>query len=358
MSHHTNLKHVKQDFSEELRLAQDGNKTSLPFILHKIASKPQVEDGEIFQVLVIGGTIFQKALVKKEGKNIVLLEKEEKYQPQFHHKSDFEKFIEKEISSKVSNVALNFAYPLKPIFDDGKLDGILVAGTKGNVFDDLVGKQVGVEVEKLIFEKRKQKIKVSVANDTVCLLMAGRTKFSWEELAAGVVGTGMNFAFFLSEDKVVNLESANFDKFPQTPEAKLIDAHSINPGRGVFEKEVAGAYLYKHFNLINEATGLNLPSLHSTQELDQIAQLNGSEEARIARELLLNSASLVASQMGGIAEFKKKNLVFVIEGSLFWLANGYRQNVKKVLSEICPNEKIRFIKIPESTILGAAKLIA
>lgn len=353
-----NFSTISKNFTSELTKAALGKKTSLPYIINSLSAKPFVKEGEVFQVLVIGGTIFRKAHVKKDGKNLTIVEKEEKYQPGFKHRHDFEKFIEKEISASVKSVSLNFAYPLKPVFSDDKLDGILISGKKENVFGGLVGKQVGNEIEKLIWNKRKQKIKVAVGNDTLCLLLAGLVKFDYSELVAGIVGTGMNFAFFLDEKHVVNLESASFDKFPQTPEAKLIDVHSTNPGVGIFEKEVAGAYLYKHYNLINEAKGLNFPSLHTTQELDQISQQNGSEEAKIAKSLLLNSASLVASQIAGILEYKKRDLVFVVEGSLFWLANGYRKQVANVLADISPNYKAKFTKIQESTIMGGAKLIA
>lgn len=352
------LRSIALNFKSELQSSSKGRKTSLSYIIHDLSSVSLVEDDEVFQVLVIGGTIFRKAKVKREGGSIVVIEKEEKYQPTFRHKSDFEKFIENEIYPDVKVVALNFAYPLNPIFKDGKPDGKLVAGTKGNVFDDLVGREVGTEVEKLIYSKRKQKIRVAVANDTICLLLAGLAKYEADQLAAGVVGTGMNFAFFLGKVKAVNLESANFDKFPQTPEATLIDVYSTNPGKSTFEKEVAGAYLYKHFNLINEAKGLNLPGLHSTQELDQLSQQNGSEEAKIAKTLLMNSASLVACQMAGIMEYKGSDMVFVIEGSLFWLSGGYRGQVKKVLKQIAPKYKAKFAKITESTIYGAAKLVA
>jgi len=349
---------VADNFKKELELSKSGKKTSLPFIRHRISLKPIVGNGETFQVLVIGGTIFRKALIKKDGKTLTVIERDAKYQPPFKHRKDLELFIEREISDKVSKVALNFAYPLDPIFENGRLDGVLVTGTKGNVFDDLIGKKVGLEVEKYVYKKRHKKIKVAVANDTICLLMAGLGRSKWEELVGGVIGTGMNFAFFTEKETAVNLESANFDKFPKTHEARLIDEYSANPGKSLFEKEVAGAYLYKHFNLIRELKGLSHASIQSTEDLDRIAQQNIPGVSSVAKDLLQNSAELVASQIAGIMLYKKKSLTFAIEGSLFWLSNGYRQHVKKTLTRISPDYKAKFIKIPDSTILGAAKLIA
>lgn len=346
------LQSIQQNFLQELKDAHHGKITSFPFIKHRLSAKPIVKEGETFQVIVIGGSIFQKAFVQKQGEKIKIVEKAQKSQPPFKTKTDFDKFIEKEISPKISSVTLNFAYSLKPVFKKNRLDGILISGTKENIFENMVGKRVGEEIEKIIDKKRKQKINIAVANDTICLLLAGLTAHPWDELAAGVVGTGMNFALFLNGNLVVNLESANFDKFPQSKEAKLIDAQSTNRGRGAFEKEVSGAYLFKHFNLITGQT------IQSTKELDKIASVSKSEDSKIARDLLKNSAQLVACQVGGIMEFERKSLTFVIEGSLFWKSRGYKQNVQKTLAQICPNYKAKFVKIPDSTILGAAKLIA
>lgn len=350
------LSSIQQNFLSELLLAEQKKKTSLPFIKHRTPSSPLVSDGETFQVMTIGGTIFRKALVKNINGTLKIVQRETKNQPPLLNKEDLLLYVEKELQPTTRVLALNFAYAMTPVFERGRLDGVLLHGSKENALGDMVGKKVGEEIEKYIVKKHKRDIVVSVANDAVCLLLSGLTRFPWETLAGGIVGTGVNFAIFMEEKEIVNLESANFDKFPQSLEGKLIDKYSSYPGNAIFEKETAGAYLYRHFNIVREAMGSLREPLHSTQELDQIAQLP-HEESALARRLIQYSALLVATQIAGVLKFKKKDLTFVVEGSLFWFADMYRTHIKKYLKTTLPEYKAEFVRIPDSTMLGAAKLV-
>ena len=388
------LKRIKQNFVQELQAANAGKKTSLPFIVHKLSSAPIVRDGEVFEALIIGGTILKRALCKKVKDQISILEKERELPLEFKTENDFLKFIERELAKDVNVLALNFAYPLKPVFENGRLDGVLLAVTKEGGFHGLVGKKVGEEIERYIFKKRNKKIRVCVANDTICLLMSGITKYKWDDLAAGIVGTGFNIAFFLGRQKAVNLESANFDKFPQTKEGRIVDQNSAKPGRSLFEKETAGAYLYRHFNLIIKERGISHPQISSTEELNTLCHpefISGSsffrdaetasdgtsnvpvafdcdavkqvqhdrgKVSQIAKDLIKRSAQLVACQIAGITEFMGRNMVFNMEGSLFWKGNGYRETVEKTVKQLVPKYNVRFVEIENSAILGAAKLVA
>jgi hexokinase len=254
------LRIIQSNFIHELQDAQDGKKTSLPFIVHEIPSSSLVKEGELFEVLVIGGSIWKKAILQKTKTGIGIIKKETERSVDFKNEKDFLEFIDNEAKDNIQVLALNFAYPLKPIFKNGRLDGKLLAVSKERSFHGLIGKKIGFEIEKYILEKRKKsreagsrfarKIIVSLANDTICLLLSGLIKYSFDSLAAGIVGTGLNFAFFLNKNRLVNLESANFDKFPKTAEGQIIDKESNNPHGWVFEKETAGAYLYKHFNIL------------------------------------------------------------------------------------------------------------
>ena len=154
----------------------------------------------------------------------------------------FLNFIEKALRPDITYLALNFAYPMSPVSRDGYLDGNLIMGTKEHSFEGLVGKNIGETIEKYIFDTLKRKIHVAIANDTVCLLLSGLTQYRWNGLVGGIVGTGLNFAIFLDEATIVNLEAANFDKFEQSPEGKLIDQASARPNSALFEKETSGGY--------------------------------------------------------------------------------------------------------------------
>lgn len=345
------LQTTKSNFVQELQSSYDGKKTSLHFIIHKLSHSPLVSENEVFQVIIIGGSVYKKALVRKNGKGIEILKQEQKVQPAFQTREDLLFFLEKEINSEINILALNFAYPLEPVFEHGKLDGILLSGMKENIFKNLIGKKVGVEIENFIFKNKHKKIRISVANDTVCLLLSGLTKLPSNNLACGIVGTGLNFAFFLTEHELVNLESANFDKFSLSKTAQKIDQESLNPGKALFEKETAGAYLYKHFNYHTSSP------ISSTHALEKIAQDSKNSNSKLAKSLLETSAQLIACQVAGIADFKGQDMVFVMEGSLFWKGNKYKETVAETVKQLTPR-KVTFVEIPNSGILGAAKLVA
>lgn len=349
------LKTISGNFLAEIKKSYKGDKTSLHFVIHELPSHPIVVNGEIFQSLVVGGTIVKTATLKKNGEKILILDQKEKYLP-FKTEKGFLEFADSILQNNVNILALNFAYPIRPLLADEKLDGVLLTVTKEGQFHGLIGKEIGKEIENYVFSKRNRKIKVTVANDTVCLLTSGLSQFKKENLAGGIVGTGLNFAFFLDENKLVNLEAANFDKFPQTKEGKIIDDESNQPGKALFEKETSGAYLYKHFNIIIRKRKIIYPNLSSTEELDIVSHKNIPRISKIARDILKRSAQLVACQIAGIVAFKERDMIFNMEGSLFWKGNNYKKTVEETVRKIAPKYKIDFVEIENSAILGAAKL--
>lgn len=307
--------------------------------------------------MVIGGTVGKTATLRKAGGNLEILGKEE-HQLSFKTEEDFLEYAESTLADNVNVFVLNFAYPIQPVFENGKLDGILLAVTKEGGFHGLVGKQIGKEIEDYVRRKRNKNIKVAVANDTVCLLTSGLSEFKEEEFAAGIVGTGFNIAFFLGKNRLVNLESANFDKFSQTKEGRTVDQESAKPGQSLFEKEIAGAYLYRHFNILIKEKGIDYPEIFSTEELDIVSHKNIPQVSEIARNLFVKSAQLVACQIAGITQFLDRGMVFNMEGSLFWKGNNYKETVKQTVGQLVPDHKVEFIEIEDAAILGAAKLIA
>ncbi len=356
--HPLTLKSIQLNFYKELEDSMAGKKTSLPFILHSISTQPLVSENETFQVMVIGGSVFKQAIAKKRKNGVTFLDKSQEKLPVFHTKNDFITLVEQHLDPTARVVALNFAYPLGPVFDEGKLDGVLLSGTKEHSFKGLVGERVGQSLERYFLKKYKRKIDFAVANDTVCLLLSGLRKASWNKLACGIVGTGVNFAFFLDATDLVNLESANFNKFPASRETKGIDLRSTHTGQGLFEKETAGGYLYQHFNSIVAKQKLPHPPLTSTWELKKLALRDTTWITPIARGLIKKSAALIAAQIAGITLYKRRDMTFVMEGSFFWDEDIYREYVEHYLRILIPERKITFVSVPDSPFLGAAKLVA
>ena len=166
----------------------------------------------------------------------------------------------------------------------------------------------------------------------------------------------MNFAFYLDESHLVNLEAAFFNKFPQSEEGKTIDAESLSTGASVFEKEVSGEYLYRHLNILLAKHHSHHPVIETTEQLNRLAKGNIQEVSQLAQGLFEHSAALIACQIAGIAEFKGTDMVFVMEGSLFWDGWHYKQMVETYISRLT-KYKITFKEIDNCGIIGAAKLV-
>src|SRR3972149_63188 len=108
-------------------------------------------------------------------------------------------------------LAINFAYQMTATWENGRLEGILISNSKEHAFVGLIGKQIGLTVERFIWQKFHRQVITSVANDTICLTLSGLTQAPAQSIAGGIGGTGMNFGFFLTDRHLVNSESGNFN---------------------------------------------------------------------------------------------------------------------------------------------------
>ncbi|MDA1317442.1 MAG: hypothetical protein O3B87_05495 [bacterium] len=349
--------HIAHTFTQHLTSASQNKPSSLPFIRHTLASYPIVNDGETFQIMVIGGSIYQKALMKKAGGTIEMVSHAEGEQPPFPTKSALMEFLANHIDPQVTVVAVNFAYELTPVNRDGMLDGIAARGAKENTFDGLIGQMLGEEIETYFQESHNRTLKVSCGNDTICLLLSGLMTEPWDHLAAGIVGTGLNFALFLGENEVVNLEAAAFNGFAQSDALKAIDAASVSPGEALSEKAVSGAYLYQHFNYLIEQGSLDCKPIASTKELDDLATSDDVKVSNAAKQVITQSASLVAAQIAGILQFQKRDIMFIMQGSLFWKGKTYKEQVAEMVQKLVPNYTATFKRVEHSDLYGAAKLV-
>lgn len=352
------LKAIKTAFVKELELAAAGTRTSLPFIQHTLSANSLVATNDIFQTLVVGGSIFQKATMQKVDDNIKILIHASGEQPAFLSKQTLLEFVASHIEPEVKVIALNFAYPLTPITRNDILDGTLQNGSKENTFEGLVGQNVGEEIEKYMKETYGRDVRVAVANDTICLMLSGLIHHTWDHLAAGIVGTGLNFALFLDQHTAVNIESGSFNKFTQSDAGLDIDTHSAVPGDAIFEKEISGAYLFRHFNYLAQKRGIKIDAIASSKQLDYLVSAPSPDVAQLAQEVLNYSASLSAVQVAGIMEFCRRDIVFIMQGSLYWKGYKYKETIEKLVIEMCPQYSASYENVLHSDLMGAAKLVA
>jgi hexokinase len=350
------LQEIRASLVREFRDSEEGKKTSLVFARHVI-QRPRGAPQREFHVFVIGGSNMESAVVEASDEGVKISKDVREKLPVLESKNMLFELLCRNLGD-AGVIGLNFAYPLRPLYRDWKLDGSLLRATKEHSLDNLIGKPVGQELEQFIYTHMGKRVDVVTANDTVCLILAGLQMSPATSLAGGVIGTGFNFGFFIDDATVVNLESGNFDKFRQTDTGKEIDRSSDNPGSQLLEKEVSGAYLFNHFNIAENRGANSERPLHSTRELSDLASRDdeGSESARM---ILKRSASLVAVELAAIYDFKESTpLNFIIEGSLFWDGYRYREWVNEILAEMgIPSGHIQVIRIDKSSIIGAARLI-
>lgn len=350
------LRTIRDSFLTELQAAAASKASSLSFIKHELASSPLVAENEVFQVMALGGSVFKKALVKKNGASLLILETGEIAQPQFPTEDSLFTFIASQLHPQIRVLSLNFAYPLEPIQTKGVLDGTVLRGSKENTFTGLIGKKLGETLTSYFHSQFQRDIMIAVANDTICLLLSGLSEKNPLEIAAGIVGTGMNFAIFTDEKTAINLETSNFDKFPLSEAGKKIDEGSLSPGVALFEKEISGAYLYKKYTFLAEKKGLE-SRVRSTIELDEKAHEWSTAESLLARDVLMESAQLVGVVMSAISMYFQKPLTFVMEGSLYWKGYAYKETVTNTAIALSPEYPPHCILIADSAYLGAAHLV-
>jgi len=375
-------------FKKELIAALSNQSSSLPTILNPI-SKIQPKSG--FGVaLSLGGTngyasgfrICPKGEIKFLNRHFFVLPENTVKNDLFHLMT---KYILKAANGRKSPfpVGIGFAYPLKPLLHYGFIDGELLYMAKGRNIKGLVGEKVGEEFHKFLKKEYCLDIQIVVANDAICLLLGGNGTE-----VAGVVGTGLNFAYWDKREKIaplkltelkgffqaevaINIESKNFDKLPLTKLREIIDKKSDDRGFSLAEKETSGAYLYQIFNAGKDRlVGKHFPDLFSTDQLNDILtgafRFPGSirkEEAEktylFTERIFQRSAQVTAVQLCGILEKldKTKGVVSVImEGGIFWKARNYHALVNLYVNMILPEVIVSFARLYGSSRRGIAIL--
>lgn len=351
-----NIQQVYQNFLEDLKKSAKGEKTSLRFIKNQLPEKKDLPKGTKVQVLVIGGTICRSAIVEKISGEIKIIEIKYIDKPSFPTMETFLAFVLDAIHSDINEVVINSADTIEPVYENGKMDGVLAALSKENRMEGLLNHKLGKEIEKYILKKTKREININVANDTICLLLSGQSKYLWDRIAGGIIGTGINFALFLDNNTAINLEAGDWNNLSQSEPGKELDSHSDVVGGYIYEKEISGGYLYKHFNYFINKLGLSFSPISDSAALSQFAQNDNSEIGLIAQIVLDHSAYQAGCVIAALATFMEKDTELVMQGSVFWKGYGYKEKVSEVVKSLT-YYKVDFVDIENADIIGGAKVI-
>lgn len=298
---------IRDNFSDELAQAAQGESTSLPFIHNQLPTSSLVQPGEEFQSFAIGGTNGEVATLRYEsdGGVTILNHQHHPELDKFKTVEGFLTFIDDHVVPATNAVGISFAAELIPVTGDkGQLDGILNEGeTKGHGFHGLQQQRVGETIEDHFHHTHGRELVVSVGNDTAALLAAMAARgVDRNTLVAGIVGTGYNLALFLDDQTIINVQASDFNGFVPTASGRLADERSTNPGHQLYDKEVSK--LFAHYNALVDTGALQGAHLRDNKELAALAQSDGMG-GKVARALFQRSASLVAAQFAGLYQFKK-----------------------------------------------------
>ncbi|HVA96499.1 MAG TPA: hypothetical protein VND99_02500 [Candidatus Acidoferrales bacterium] len=354
-------KQIQQNFLQELNLASQNKPSSISFLKNHLPTKPLLANG-IVQGIVIGGTnyILATAVINSNGTHKIIAKKTGVL-PVFDTKKTFVDFLTEHLTPDVDAIGINFGFPLEAITGSfGELDGKLLLGTKEHTFKGLINEPLG-QLIKTLYQKKCHKMPmVSVANDTVCLTLAG----DGTEKGSLVAGTGFNMCLvtkYQHKKTLINLESGNFNKFTLTPILQKIDDTSEDPGKQLLEKATSGKYLALYFNEKIKELHLPLSPIKTSQQLSELSHENHHDVAGdLARAIITRSAYLVAAAIAGLYEYSSKPQTFTLigEGSLLWNGWQYHENIQKQLTKLgVPRNAIVIKHIPDSSIKGAIGLI-
>jgi hexokinase len=297
-----------------------------------------INPGDIFQVMIMGGTHFQNGIFHQCDSVAELISRTQDNMSRFVTAEDCGDFFIQHLDLTATKVVLNFTFPTCSCIRSGRLDGILISGSKGYTFDGLVGSVVGEFLENYVFQKTGRLIQVMVVNDIVPLMVSNTFK-NKTTVVGGIVGTGLNFGFWKNQNTLVVVEPEKFIDYPH-----LFD----------HIPDVAGGYLYSLYNTI--ALEKDWLQIHSTMDLNAFTESDNLSQATIAKALLERSASVVAGMVAGIFRYKNLNqLQLIMEGSLYWHGHNYQQYVWKYLAMLgLDQHKVSISHNPDSLLATAS----
>ena len=245
-----------RDMLSEMEKGLRGEASSLLMVPTFVGVGGKAPEGARVAVLDAGGTNLRGAIVEIPPK---IEFRENRPMPGARETVDEEAFygvFAAEVRrlrplATVGRIGWCFSYPAEATTG---LDAKLVRWTKNIKAPAIVGQYVGAELLKRIGGGE-----IAIVNDTVATLLAAKAtegQRTYSSYVGFILGTGTNCAYVERCAKIaklgdaaregsmiINAESGNFDKVPRSAFDKALDARSVQPGMGLMEKMIAGAYL-------------------------------------------------------------------------------------------------------------------
>ncbi|MBM4163283.1 MAG: hexokinase [Lentisphaerae bacterium] len=250
------------DFEREMAAGLAGGASSLQMIPAYLSVGQPVPVGQPVIVLDAGGTHLRAGLVDFNAHGMPTITRFTKHRmPGTDGPITARAFYDTladcvaPLASEADTVGFCFSYPAEINPD---CDARLLRWTKQVQAPEVVGTRVGSSLRDCL-AARGLRLRVTVLNDTVATLLAGRSvgmERRYETYVGFILGTGTNTAYVERHAAItkvaglpaegamaINVESGNFARAPRSRFDDLFDATTGDPGTSLFEKMISGAYL-------------------------------------------------------------------------------------------------------------------
>jgi len=405
---HINMEKLSDLFLSEMKNGLEGKESSLIMIPTYIEVKSKLAKNEPVIAIDAGGTNFRTAKVLfDDNMNLITEKLETRKMPAVDKHLTKEEFFRtmagylKNYINDSEKIGLCFSYAVE-IFPDK--DGKLLEWSKEIKAPDVIGEMIGKNLLDAMGTPDKQ---IVLLNDTVATLLAGHAAASgkkYDTYIGFILGTGTNTCYIesnknisktqnldLSKNQIINIESGNFAKVPQSDIDRLFDSTTKNPGRYKFEKMFAGGYfgglcttaikiaakegiftdetknnLIKLPELTTEevnkfVSGIYLPDnplgkmLSTDEDKTAATQIIDGMIERAAKLVAINIASVILKT--GKAKNPDNPVLMTIEGTTFYKLKNFQQMFESFLKNFLGKKNKRYYKIVEvknSSLVGAA----
>ena len=402
------IQQVVDLFTSDMLNGLEGKDSTLRMIPTYIEAENQFLTGVPVVAVDAGGTNFRAALVRfnvhgrLEITNVVNAK-----MPGLDgeiSKSEFFNTIAGYVKTNAElsdRIGFCFSYPTEILPDK---DGKLLQFCKEVQAPEVVGELIGKNLLETLGMAEKQ---IVLLNDTVATLLAGKSASfnrSFDSFIGYILGTGTNACYIESnsnilktkgldplKSQIINIESGNFRRVPQTDIDITFDNTTINPGDYKFEKMIAGGYLgglcltalksaakEGVFADVSAARILAIDEL-SSEEVNKFVSNPGSAFGplfycvfdkddqikciEIIECLIERAAKLVAANIAAVilktnkGKSAKNPILVTIEGTTFYKMHKLRYFFEHYLRDYLKGERQRyyeFTEVQQSSLVGAA----
>ncbi|MGB2907714.1 MAG: hypothetical protein WBB73_11445 [Candidatus Aminicenantaceae bacterium] len=395
-------------FQVEMKSGLSGAPSSLAMIPTFIPIDRPVPAGLPVIVLDAGGTFLRAATVVFDEQGLPHTEDFTRHRmpgadEELSAEAFYDRFVDilLPLAQRSDRVGFCFSYPAE-ITPDG--DGRLLTWTKEIKAPEVEGAYLGQNIGGRL-KVLGHNLKFTLLNDTVAVLLAGRSIPRSREFGSYVgfiLGTGTNTSYVernhritkrndldLKGQQVINVESGNFARFPQTAVDKQLDAGTNNPGEYTFEKMISGAYLGRlSLRLLKAAAEANIFSEGGGAAIRQVRRLTTVQADRFLRDpagtgplgspvltssdratagtlitALIERAALLAALNIAAAVLKScagrsphRPVCVNIDGSTYYKTTGLQSWTEQHLRDILGGRGVHFelVQMVDSPLIGAA----